>query len=553
MAIDLLIEIALLSKRIHFFAFVLVIFSVSANSAGLSDKALSLLATKKDFRLCIDSGNMPMSGIDGAGEFVGVIADFSKLIAEKAEKHILFVSIDAQEGLSELLKKDECDAFSSSIQPKKHHKHFRASQSYFQEPVAIVISNEHGAIEDEKHLIDKRIAIKKNTSLFNNLQDKYPALHFIPVHNAKIGMAMVSAEHVYGYIDSLTILAFQAKNNGVTGLKMTKFLDNTVQNFLLTRRDQTVLLDTLNKAILSISEIEKNNIVSLWAGINYQKKLVNNSLTLWLVSLMLTILAISVYIVASVKKQKESLQRTYKSLSEEKDQLRAKLDQKVDAEKQSIRFAEMFSHEYRTPVSIISTNLDILELKNKQKPLFIDSQLEKMRDAVAKLIVLVETALDRESLASSNLIEEKSEMDLLMLIRALKEEMLVNYPKRNLVLQTAEKSCLLLADKKLLKIMLKNLIENAFKYSHINQAVSIGLYTENKKIIVTITDQGIGIPYADIKHIFDKYHRASNTSNTTGIGLGLYLSKLIVTQHKGNISVTCPPEGGTQITIVLPQ
>jgi len=55
-----------------------------------------------------------------------------------------------------------------------------------------------------------------------------------------------------------------------------------------------------------------------------------------------------------------------------------------------------------------------------------------------------------------------------------------------------------------------------------------------------------------MEHIFEKYHRAANSANTSGIGLGLFMAKLVVVQHGGEISVACPSAGGAMVRILFP-
>jgi len=563
MAIDFLIGMDVQSRWKCFFCvpffvlFILIlptsIVYAQVNTVELSEKELSYLKAKKNIRLCFNVNNMPMQGTNSEGVHVGVLADIKGLIAQKIEKQIASVSIGGEKLLSDSLRKDECDFFSTPTRPKKGKQSLVISLPYFLEPIAMLVANEQAAIKNIKYFAGKRFAIKKQTTILKTLQHKYPEIQFIPVHNAKTGLAMVTEGRVFAYVDSLTTLAYQAKKTGVTGLKITNFLDNTFQNFYVIRNDQSILLGILNKAISSITKAEKNAIVNSWGGIKYQKTNDSDVQFYWVITLLLIILVCCWVFIYRIRYQKKFLQASFNTLELEKKQLSADLDEQQQLSKQSIRFAEMFSHEYRTPVSIISTNLDILDLKNHQSSLFIESQIEKMRYAISKLIVLVETALDRESMASTNLIADKSEMDFIQLLDEVKEEIKLNHPKRKLDIQATETPCLLFADKKLLKIMLNNLLENAFKYSHINQPVIVKLATEDAIIAVKVIDKGIGIPYADIEHIFDKFHRASNTSNTVGIGLGLYLSKLIITQHQGSISVICPPEGGTHVNIELPK
>jgi len=517
----------------------------------LSKKEQSFLDTQKNIRLCINMSRMPQEGIDNQGEYMGLSADIKQLIAKKIGKPIITIHVNQQNQLIPYLIDDKCDAFSTTERPINNNL-LSSSQAYFQDSISIAIATNKTPIYKLDYLLDKHFAINKHAVFFNRLLDKYPEIQFTPVHNAKTGLALVATERVYAYIDSLTTLAYQAKKNGMLGIKTVSFLDNKIHHYYVIQKEKDLLLSILNKAIVSITKTEKNTIISTWAGISHQPNIASPPFYLWGFILLSLILFICLILVFKIKYQKVSLQQLLtKSLLENK-QLNNNLFEKEKSEKQSIRFAEMFSHEYRTPVSIISTNLDILELKNNQSPLYIESQLTKMRDAVSKLIILVETALDRESLAATNLIAEKADINFMQLIDDVANEMSINYPERKLLIYMPEKHSILFGDIKLLKIMITNLIENSFKYSHIKQPVTVNIRADSNRIFITVIDKGIGIPSADIKHIFDKYHRASNTSNASGIGLGLYLSRLIVNQHKGDISVICPPEGGTRIKIELP-
>jgi signal transduction histidine kinase len=103
----------------------------------------------------------------------------------------------------------------------------------------------------------------------------------------------------------------------------------------------------------------------------------------------------------------------------------------------------------------------------------------------------------------------------------------------------------------LLKIAIGNVVLNACKYSN-NKEVTIQMDIQNRQGIITITDTGIGIPSAEIKHIYDPFFRASNTKGFEGYGIGMPLSANIIKLHKGRIEVSSELEKGTTVTIFLP-
>ncbi|MGZ5246295.1 MAG: sensor histidine kinase, partial [Flavitalea sp.] len=103
----------------------------------------------------------------------------------------------------------------------------------------------------------------------------------------------------------------------------------------------------------------------------------------------------------------------------------------------------------------------------------------------------------------------------------------------------------------LLKLAFSNVIINAFKYSN-NSFVKVFIQPKKKSILVKIEDSGIGIPSTEIAHIYEPFFRASNSVRYEGYGVGLPLTKAIITLHKGEILVTSKENIGTVVNITLP-
>lgn len=103
----------------------------------------------------------------------------------------------------------------------------------------------------------------------------------------------------------------------------------------------------------------------------------------------------------------------------------------------------------------------------------------------------------------------------------------------------------------LLRIAVGNIVMNACKYSG-NRKVSVKMEVEDGFIHVTVADSGIGIPSAELKHIYDPFFRASNTGNYEGYGIGLPLANNIIRIHKGKLQVQSQEKIGTTVRISLP-
>jgi signal transduction histidine kinase len=107
-------------------------------------------------------------------------------------------------------------------------------------------------------------------------------------------------------------------------------------------------------------------------------------------------------------------------------------------------------------------------------------------------------------------------------------------------------------DEKLLRQILTNLLSNAIKYSPQGGIVQFDLECRDGVVRFSIQDEGIGIPAADQKRLFESFHRASNVGTLPGTGLGLSIVKKCVDLHGGQIAVESAVDVGTTFTVTLP-
>ncbi|WP_431209652.1 sensor histidine kinase [Puia sp. P3] len=102
--------------------------------------------------------------------------------------------------------------------------------------------------------------------------------------------------------------------------------------------------------------------------------------------------------------------------------------------------------------------------------------------------------------------------------------------------------------------VITNYLSNAVKYSEDNYDIEVSTVVEGDSVVVSVKDYGKGIPARDIPYIFNRFYRAQKTKNLEGLGLGLFLSKQIVTAHGGNAWVESEEGKGSTFyfSILLP-
>ncbi|OOQ62146.1 HAMP domain-containing sensor histidine kinase [Mucilaginibacter pedocola] len=219
-------------------------------------------------------------------------------------------------------------------------------------------------------------------------------------------------------------------------------------------------------------------------------------------------------------------------------------------------FVSNASHELRTPLAVIKGEAE-LALKQLNTPgadakktlneILIGAQ--SLQDILTSLLGLAQTGFDGKKQSWEQIRADE-------LVWMIKESADNIIPENNINIDLAalpedENRLVIMGNINLLRLALSNIALNACKYSD-NKPVTISIFAENKSVIISIKDEGIGIPEGDVQHIFEPFFRASNTGKFEGHGVGLPLALNIVRLHKGSIAIASKVDKGTTIRVMLP-
>ena len=218
---------------------------------------------------------------------------------------------------------------------------------------------------------------------------------------------------------------------------------------------------------------------------------------------------------------------------------------------QQQNFMMAITHELKTPIAITQLNLETIQKRkldiDKQENIIKNSLIE-----VNRLNSLCNNILWASQLDSGTNNSKYEEINLSEVIVGC----IIDFEKRlgkNKIISNINSNIYFRSDELMTQILTNNLIENALKYSPKEKQIIVNLYQENKKIFLTVVDEGIGIADEEKKVIFDKFYRSGSekTRKTQGTGLGLYLCKRIIKNLKGDITVTNNIPVGSIFTITL--
>ena len=224
----------------------------------------------------------------------------------------------------------------------------------------------------------------------------------------------------------------------------------------------------------------------------------------------------------------------------------------IELARQANNFILSITHELKSPLASIQLATDTLRR--------IGSGGKREEEIIS--------AISSESGRLNNLIEQvlltaKLEQNLDLYYqsfdyRSFLEERVQSFKKmhdsRSFILNIENTSLEIESDKSALRIIVDNLLQNATKYSRDGTDISIFVHEGDDKIVTTIRDQGIGIPYKDRNRIFDRFFRVGDeeTRKSQGTGLGLYICKKIVEAMDGKIWVEQIDAGNTAIAFSIP-
>lgn len=220
------------------------------------------------------------------------------------------------------------------------------------------------------------------------------------------------------------------------------------------------------------------------------------------------------------------------------------------------KFIQDASHELRTPIAIVSSKLESL-LKTPDNT--ISDEVETIADAMKetrrlkKMISDLLSLTKEDSITSLNLEKFNLEELLEEVCRDYKD--IAEIQEKNFKLNNKLTSKEIITDKNKLRQLIIILIDNAFKYTEVNDSIYIDVFDKLNNFEVIIGDTGIGIKENEVNNIFDRFFRSEHVRNKDidGSGIGLSIAKMLVLNLKGDISVKSVLNEGTEFKINIPK
>ncbi|PIB37473.1 hypothetical protein BFP72_08355 [Reichenbachiella sp. 5M10] len=258
-------------------------------------------------------------------------------------------------------------------------------------------------------------------------------------------------------------------------------------------------------------------------------------------------------VVTDLKKTNIHLEAEIRERVKAEEEAKKALHKEKELNEMKSRFVSMASHEFRTPLSTILSSAALIakyattDTQDKR-----DKHISRIKSNVSELTSILNEFLSLEKIDAGKMRIELIAVEINALLSGLISD-LSTVTKVNQTIDWVETGgeCILKTDPQMLRQVVTNLVSNAIKYSEEDSIIRVALTQDDTTVCITVTDQGMGIPLNDQKHLFEKFFRAHNSHHIQGTGLGLNIVRKYVDLLEGEIAFESVEGEGAKFEVIL--
>lgn len=261
---------------------------------------------------------------------------------------------------------------------------------------------------------------------------------------------------------------------------------------------------------------------------------------------------------ARVRSRTQELRQEIATRGRLQEQLKNALETERATLANQRQFVAMLSHEFRTPLAIIDTAAQRLDMRLEKTQPELMPRVGKIRRAVQRLLNLLENCLASERLNGPGLELRLEDLDLRAYLANDYVERALTGTQR-IRLELPEDAVRVRCDRHLFDVALSNLVDNALKYSPEDRPVHVRLLPEasagvpSGMVAIEVRDEGAGIRPEDRERVFERFFRSEGQPRISGAGLGLHLAQVLARRHGGDLALSpAVPGAGATFVLTLP-
>jgi len=326
------------------------------NNIDFTIKEKNYLASKQKITMCVNPDALPFEEIDEQGNHKGISSDIIKIISQNIDKRIELVSTSSWAQTQKKFKNRECEILPIVINTQNRQQIMHFTDPYISEPTVVVTKQDKFFIKDSSSLKGKKIGVVEGYAFIEILKQKHPEIKIINVKNILNGFKMLQDDELFGYVDTLSAIAYTIQKNALLDLKIAGRLEFDVILSMAIQKDNLLLSSIMQKALDNIEKAQIDSIIGKWISIKIEQSFDYQILSYVVIGFLIIIFFI-LYRHFSLKKMNRQLEKL--SITDNLTKLynRNKLDEVLFLE---VNKANRFSYSF----GIIIIDIDLFKSIN---------------------------------------------------------------------------------------------------------------------------------------------------------------------------------------------
>ncbi|MGM0951704.1 MAG: ATP-binding protein [Pseudomonadota bacterium] len=508
------------------------------------------------------------------GRPAGLVVDLLERLEKDMDIRFSREPVGSRSSAEEMLKSGEVDIIPGMSRTPRTEQDFLFTRAYVSVPIALAIRDTGRFIGDLRELRDERVGVVNRQASHDYLLINHPDLDLYPQNSVEEGLLALSNGDLDVMVTHIPAVSYTVARLGLSNLRITSITPYEYDLRLAVRKSSPELHRVLNKALSSLPASETEAVYNRWVHLDIEQR-ADYTVVRRIILVAIVVVLIFLYWNRKLSLEVDERIRSENALRRSEDELRAaKLEaerlarQAEAASRTKSEFLANMSHEIRTPMNAVIGYSDLLynSVKDPQQRNYLNA----IRAGSRSLLMLINDILDLSRIEAGKMRLDFGPVSVRRLLSDVRHIFDLRATEQGITLEVSVVSGMpdaMMLDETRLRQVLFNLVGNAIKFTHeggvtvrakateLEQSGAEKPETRYYRLVVTVTDTGVGIAPDQQERIFDAFEQQEGQSSRRygGTGLGLAISRKLVEMMGGKLTVESEANRGSTFTVTLPR